>query len=211
MDSKNTIAAIALSSAVIVLWALFFVPEKSTMDQKIVEKYINDLGQRLVRFSKRRNISYRFKVVNDPSINAFAIPGGYCYVNLGLIQLAETESELAGVMAHEIGHVVGKHGMEQVSKQTGLGFIAQIFLGPNSSFSEQMIASMISNGLLLKYGRGAELEADRLAIEEMHAAGIDPVGVINFFEKLAVKEKESNVNVVCIIMYIYLGVLKIIK
>ena len=64
-------------------------------NDKIVEKYINDLGQRLVRFSKRRNISYRFKVVNDPSINAFAIPGGYCYVNLGLIQLAETESELA--------------------------------------------------------------------------------------------------------------------
>ncbi len=164
-------------------------------NDKIVEKYINDLGQRLVRFSKRRNISYRFKVVNDPSINAFAIPGGYCYVNLGLIQLAETESELAGVMAHEIGHVVGKHGMEQVSKQTGLGFIAQIFLGPNSSFTEQMIASMISNGLLLKYGRGAELEADRLAIEEMHAAGIDPVGVINFFEKLAAKEKESNSEV----------------
>tara|TARA_B100001250_G_scaffold397744_1_gene405169 strand:- start:83 stop:883 length:801 start_codon:yes stop_codon:yes gene_type:complete len=169
--------------------------EINLYNDKVIERYINDLGQRLVKYSKRSNIPYRFKVVNDPAINAFAIPGGYCYVNLGLIQLADTESELAGVIAHEVGHVVGKHGMEQMSKQTGLGFISQIFLGPNTGFTEQIIANMISNGLLLKYGRGAELEADKLAIEEMHAAGINPVGVINFFEKLAEKEKVNNSDV----------------
>ena len=74
-----------------------------------INDYINNLGQPLVRVSKRNNIKYTFKVVNDPAINAFAIPGGHCYVNLGLIDFAETESELASVIGHEIGHYKKGH------------------------------------------------------------------------------------------------------
>lgn len=158
----------------------------------LVNDYINDLGQRLVRVSKRNNIKYTFKVVNDPAVNAFAIPGGHCYVNLGLIDFADTESELASVIGHEIGHVVGEHGMENMTKQNIIGIAGAIALGSNPSFGEEFMSSLIQTGIITNYGRAAELEADKLGIEQMHDAGIDPNGSKKFFEKLAMEEKEGS-------------------
>ena len=95
----------------------------------VVTAYIDQLGQHLASYSQRRNITYHFKVVNTEAVNAFAVPGGYLYVNIGLIRAAENESELAGVIGHEIGHVVGKHGAKQMTRQLGLAAVAQLALG----------------------------------------------------------------------------------
>ena len=154
-----------------------------------VTAYIAQLGQHLANHSQRQNITYHFKVVDTEVVNAFAIPGGYLYVNIGLIRAAENESELAGVIGHEIGHVVGKHGVKQMTRQLGLAAVAQLALGENESKLKQMVAGLAANGVLMKYGRDAEREADRYAVQEMYDAGIDPEGMATFFEKLLKLQK----------------------
>ena len=158
----------------------------------LLNQYINSLGQRLVKSSNRNNIPYTFKIVNDRSINAFAIPGGYCYINLGLIDLAESEAELASVISHEIAHVVGEHGMENMTKQQIIGFAGAMILGARPTFTEEIISSIIQRGVLTNFSRGAELEADRLGIQQMHAAGIDPIGFESFLKKMRDQEKGEN-------------------
>lgn len=150
----------------------------------VVTAYIDQLGQHLANHSQRQNITYHFKVVNTDVVNAFAVPGGYLYVNIGLIRAAANESELAGVIGHEIGHVVGKHGVKQMIRQLGLTAVAQLALGENQNELKQMVANLAANGVLMKYSRDAEREADKYAVQEMYDAGIDPEGMATFFEKL---------------------------
>ena len=157
----------------------------------IVIAYIDQLGQHLANHSQRRNITYHFKVVNTDVVNAFAVPGGYLYVNIGLIRAAENESELAGVIGHEIGHVVGKHGVKQMTRQLGLAAVAQLALGENQSKLKQMVANLAANGVLMKYSRDAERAADIYAVQEMYDAGIDPEGMATFFEKLLKLQKSK--------------------
>ncbi len=156
-------------------------------DDPVVAAYIDSLGQALVRHSRRSNLRYYFKVVDTDVVNAFALPGGWLYVNLGLITTAENESELAGVVGHEIGHVVGRHGARQISKAFGLGMLLELAVGENPSAARQVAGQFAEMGAgltLLKYGRDAEREADFFAVEETYAAGIDPEGMATFFEKL---------------------------
>ena len=157
----------------------------------IVTAYIDQLGQHLANHSQRRNITYHFKVVNTDVVNAFAVPGGYLYVNIGLIRTAENESELAGVIGHEIGHVVGKHGVKQMTRQLGLAAVAQLALGEDQSKLKKMVANLATNGVLTKYSRDAEREADMYAVQEMYDAGIDPEGMATFFEKLRNLQKSK--------------------
>ena len=157
----------------------------------VVTAYIDQLGQHLASYSQRRNITYHFKVVNTEDVNAFAVPGGYLYVNIGLIRTAENESELAGVIGHEIGHVVGKHGVKQMTRQLGLAAMAQLALGEDQSKLKQMVANLATNGVLTKYSRDAEREADIYAVQEMYDAGIDPEGMATFFEKLRRLQKSK--------------------
>lgn len=157
----------------------------------VVAAYIDQLGQHLANHSQRRNITYHFKVVNTEVVNAFAVPGGYLYVNIGLIRAAENESELAGVIGHEIGHVVGKHGVKQMTRQLGLAAVAQLALGEEQSKLKKMVANLATNGVLMKYSRDAEREADIYAVQEMYDAGIDPEGMATFFEKLLKLQKSK--------------------
>ena len=128
-----------------------------------------------------------FKVVDTEVVNAFALPGGWLYINRGLIAAAENESELAGVVGHEIGHVVGRHGARQITKAFGLQMLLELAVGEKPSAARQIAGQFAEVGAgltLLKYGREAEREADRFAVEETYAAGIDPEGMATFFEKL---------------------------
>ena len=160
-----------------------------------ISDYINQLGQILARNSDRPNITYHFKVVQDDSINAFAVPGGYIYVNLGLIRFSHTEDELAGVISHEVGHIVGRHGMKQLTKQYGFAALAQLLLGKDKSQLETLATKVVTSGVLLQYGREAEREADTLAVQQMHSSGIDPNGIMTFFEKLLGTEKRQSTKI----------------
>ncbi|NNE44679.1 MAG: M48 family metalloprotease [Gemmatimonadetes bacterium] len=146
--------------------------------------YIDRLGQRLAAVSQRSNIPYKFHVVDTEDVNAFAVPGGYLYVHRGLIEAADSESELAGVLGHEIGHIVGRHSARQLSQQMGIAALAQVALGQNPNTVAAITAQIIATGAITRYSREMEGEADRLGVQELVDAGIDPGGLATFFDKL---------------------------
>lgn len=157
-------------------------------DPSIV-KYVTDLGQALVQKSGRAEIVYTFKVVDAPEINAFALPGGHIYVNRGLIEAADSQNELAGVLAHEIGHVVGRHGASQAVRanmvQTGLGALGGLLGRGTAATVSQTAAQMATAGVFMKFSREAEREADRLGVGMLSAARLQPQAMVSFFDKLA--------------------------
>jgi predicted Zn-dependent protease len=164
--------------------------EQPILEDERVASYIDDLGQFLVEYSGRANIAYQFKVVDSADINAFALPGGFIYVNRGLIEQADNESELVGVMGHEIGHVVERHSVDQVKRAqlTGLGLgVLDLFIGGKGTTGElaNIAGQMVASGAFMKYSRDAEREADRVGARNVYDAGWDPRGMITFFQKLA--------------------------
>lgn len=160
-----------------------------------VTAYINSLGQMLARYSSRSGLTYYFKVVDTDEVNAFAIPGGWLYVNRGLITTAEDESELAAVIAHEIGHVDRKHGARAISRQLGAALLLDATLGGTDASVKRragrQVAAFFIGVKQLSYGRDAEREADRFAVESTYAAGIDPEGTATFFQKLVAMQKKE--------------------
>jgi predicted Zn-dependent protease len=158
--------------------------EMPMYDDPAVEAYIDSLGQILARNSDRTDIAYHFKVVDTDEVNAFSLPGGYLYVNRGLITTAENESELAGVIGHEIGHVVGKHSAKMLTRQYGISVLAQIALGEDPGMVKSLVAYIAATGALMKYSRDAEREADRFGVDETYRSNIDPMGMSSFFGKL---------------------------
>ncbi len=158
--------------------------ELTFIEDPEVVGYINDLGQSLARVSKRNDIPYTFHVVDTDDVNAFAVPGGYLYVNRGLIEAAENESELAGVLGHEIGHVVGRHSARQMTQQLGLATLASLALGEDPGMLAQITAQIVATGAITSYSRDMESEADAYGVQELYDAGIDPKGLASFFDKL---------------------------
>jgi predicted Zn-dependent protease len=143
-------------------------------------QYINGIGQRLAKTSARPNIPYTFQVVNDKSINAFATMGGFVYVNTGLIATAENEAELAGVIGHEIGHIVARHSIQQMREQAiAQGLVSAAGLDRNTA-----VKLGLQVGFQLPRSRGDELEADQLGLANLTKAGYAPIGMVTFFEKL---------------------------
>ena len=158
-----------------------------------VNAYVRNIGQRIVAQSPApfNQLPWEFHVVEDRAINAFAIPGGHVYVNTGLIANAENASELAGVMAHEINHVVARHSTEQISRQYGLSVLAGLVLGQNPGAVSQIAAQIVAGGALARFSREAEREADALGIKAMHAAGYDPRGMAAMFRVLQAHSKSD--------------------
>ena len=160
----------------------FYIKDKKIYNDPIVENYINTLGQTLVRYSNRRNIKYTFTLIDTDVINASAAPGGYIYINLGLIRKAKTESQLAAVIGHEIGHVVGRHGMKRMTQRYGVEYLKKTILGEDPAKVSNEIYNIATNLLLLRYSRAHERDADSIGVQILYDAGIDPQGAVQFWE-----------------------------
>ncbi len=166
---------------------------KMVEDPKITE-YINRVGQNLVLHSDAK-LPFTIKIIDSDEVNAFALPGGFFFINKGLIVAAENESELAGVMAHEIAHVTARHAMENAGKGQllNLGILGGIiFTGGIAGAILQNTAGIGQALAFFKFSRGAEKEADRLGVQYLYAAGYDPTGMATMFEKLASKNKKKK-------------------
>ena len=155
-----------------------------------VNAYITNLGNRLARKSERPNIPWRFYVVNDKSVNAFATLGGRVYIHTGLIAATSTEAQLASVMGHEIGHIVGRHGLENVkrSQKLGIGAAAASILGAiiggTAGSIIDLAGNLIAGGFLMKHSRDAEREADFLGLYNLDHASYNTTEMIAMFEIL---------------------------
>jgi len=160
-------------------------------DPEITE-YVSRVGQNLVKNSDAK-VPFTIKVIDSDEINAFALPGGFFYVNSGLITAADEESEIAGVMAHEIAHVAARHGTEQYTKGTIANYatIPLIFLGGGLGYGLYNAAGFLIPLQFLHFSRKAETEADFLGLQYMYKTGYDPTAFISFFEKIQAQEKKK--------------------
>lgn len=160
--------------------------EMGVYDDPELQRYVNDIGLQLARGSHRPNLPWSFTVVDNPAINAFALPGGYIYLTRGILAYLDDEAELAGVLGHEIGHVTARHAAQAYTRQAqaGIGLaILSIFVPSTAPFTDLGSAGL--SVLFLRHGRNAELEADRLGVEYGSGAGYDPAGVPRFLATLA--------------------------
>jgi Zn-dependent protease with chaperone function len=168
--------------------------ELQMLNDRQANAYVDALGRRLAAHAPGEKYPYQFKIVNDKAINAFALPGGFVYVNRGALEAADNEAQIAGVIAHEIGHVALRHGTNQASK----AYAAQIplailggALGNNSvgGVLAQLGVSFATSSLLLKYSRDAESQADLMGTQILYDSGYDPKAMVEFFEKIQAESK----------------------
>ncbi|HVS12563.1 MAG TPA: M48 family metalloprotease [Thermoanaerobaculia bacterium] len=151
-----------------------------------VQRYVADLGVQLAAASERPDLPWTFRVLDDPLVNAFALPGGFIYVTRGILVHLESEAELVGVLGHEIGHVTARHGASQMSKAmlAQIGLVAGAIANPEAAQSYGGLAQQLAGLLFLKYGRDDERQADLLAVRYSVATGFDPNSMLGVFDTL---------------------------
>ncbi|HEU5185487.1 MAG TPA: M48 family metallopeptidase [Gemmatimonadaceae bacterium] len=168
--------------------------EMPLLDDEPVVRFVRELGGHIVDRADTTGRDYEFRVVDSEVPNAFAIPGGFIFVNRGILERAETASELAGVLAHEIGHVVERHGLEQMAKAQNTNAavsLVYVLLGRAPGAAEQVALQVAGSAWMAKHSREAEMEADRVAVRYLTLAGLDPRGMPRFFERLLEEERGS--------------------
>jgi predicted Zn-dependent protease len=168
--------------------------EKSSkfITDPVIEEYVNRIGQNIVKNSDCK-VPFTIKVIDSDEINAFALPGGFFFVNSGLILNADEEAELAGVMAHETAHVCAHHAVREMTRlnYAQLGTIPLIFIGGWTGYGAYEAASIAVPVTFMKFSREFEAQADYLGVEYMYRAGYDPQAFITFFEKIQALEKRK--------------------
>jgi predicted Zn-dependent protease len=162
------------------------------VDDPIIAEYVNRIGQNLVRNSDAK-VPFTIKVIDSEEVNAFALPGGFFFVNTGVMAKADNEAEMAGVMAHEIAHVAARHGTRNATKGQIVNYasIPLIFLGGWTGYAIRQGAGLAIPMGFLTFSRADESEADLLGLEYMYKAGYDPTAFVDFFEKIESLEKKK--------------------
>jgi beta-barrel assembly-enhancing protease len=162
------------------------------VDDPVIAEYVNRVGQNLVRNSDAK-VPFTIKVLDSEEVNAFALPGGFFFVNSGLILKADNEAELAGVMAHEIAHVAARHGTRQATRGTIINYasIPLIFMGGWTGYAIRQGAGLAIPLGFLTFSRGFEKEADFLGLQYLYKSGYDPTAFVDFFEKIQSMEKKK--------------------
>jgi beta-barrel assembly-enhancing protease len=169
------------------------------VNDRDVDAYVNRIGQKLASNAGGPQFQYRFRVVNQPDINAFALPGGYIYLNRGIIENAQNEGEVAGVLAHEIAHVALRHGTHQASKayaaQAGLQILGGLLggkIGNNTAQILNTVGGVGLNALFLKFSRELETQADVRGAQILAASGYTPADMVSFFHQLEKVDKSKK-------------------
>ena len=163
------------------------IKQKKPYNNPRLQAYVNNIGQQLARQSHRNDIRYTFTVLDDPTVNAFALPGGYIYVTTGLMAYLNSEGELAGVLGHEIGHVTAKHGVKQQSAGLASAILLGVIAKKAGGGEKQM--EQLNKALLSGYGRDHELQADKLGAEYLARIGYAPENMIDVVRVLKAQEE----------------------
>jgi predicted Zn-dependent protease len=162
------------------------------VEDPVIAEYVNRIGQNIVRNSDAK-VPFTIKVLDAEEVNAFALPGGFFFINTGLLLRAESESELAGVMAHEIAHVAARHGTRQATRGqlVNIASIPLIFMGGWAGYGVRQAANLAIPIGFLSFSRGFESEADLLGLQYLYKTGYDPTAFVDFFEKIQSDEKRK--------------------
>src|SRR5262249_22354387 len=162
------------------------------IDDPVIAEYINRLAQNLARNSDVK-VPLTTEVIQDDSVNALSLPGGFFFVNTGLIETAETEAELAGGMAHEIAHIAARHGTRQASRAQAaqMATIPLIFIGGWAGYGARQAAGPLTAVSLLQFGQAFENEADMLGLQYLYKTGYDPNGMVEMFERIESLERKK--------------------
>lgn len=169
--------------------------EHRLVNDRAATQYLNQIGRRIAAQTPLGKLPWDFFIVDDPSVNAFNLPGGLVYVNRGLIAEADSLDQLAGVLAHEIGHGASRHGTQLMTRSYGYNVLASLLLGQNAGQGKQMLAQLVGAGMLTNYSRDAEHQADRQGVEYAYRAGYDPSGASDFFRQLLDMRKRRPTRV----------------
>src|SRR5256714_8615552 len=161
----------------------------------IIQNYVNALGQRIARTTSRSDLDWQFRVVNSSVVNAFALPGGFIYINRGVLERASNMSEVAGGLGHEIEHVVRRHSVKQMEQaqgaNVGVGILCAL-TGVCQSGIAQAAINVGGTAVFAKFSRGDEVQADEGGFNNVMRAGISPRGMYTFFQKLLAEEQQSG-------------------
>ena len=164
------------------------------VDDPYITSYINELGDTIASHTSRSDLDWHFFVVNSHQINAFALPGGFIYVNRGLIEATNRADELAGVLGHEIGHVIQRHSVDQMKNQQAVGAVAALACTLTNICDSQLgqvAVNVGGNAVIARYSRADEFEADSEAVENVLKVNIDPEGIPSLFEVLMTQRKRE--------------------
>ncbi len=173
-------------------------PHLPILDDPLLNAYVHAVGLQLAAASSRPDLEYRFYIVNTPAVNAFALPGGHIYLTAGLIERTRDGEEFAGILAHEIGHVAARHGVQRLQRELRTESLVNVLyatiLGGEPGILRDNSLRMANSVWSMRHSRKDEREADLLAVEYLNASGVDPEGMVSLLEMLLEEERAGGIR-----------------